>query len=214
MWFADGHRLEELFAYQTQSAAHYWAEIKKAHGYYSLAKIVPKALIRKLVIEHLRKDANAPAYWKKHGDIGKLTAFFGGEKEYDALPARWEDFPLLCEGKGKNGAVDYNALRDIRNAVPIDCGFDADKADEDITIADLRAAAKAHGGELVSETFAAGDLYTPVEWKTQDGDARGIGSTVRTKRTCGSSTGSPAKTACTRRSGTTRTAGTSGTSIR
>ncbi len=170
VWFADGHRLEELFAYQTQSAAHYWAEIKKAHGYYSLAKIVPKALIRKLVIEHLRKDANAPAYWKKHGDIGKLTAFFGGEKEYDALPARWEDFPLLCEGKGKNGAVDYNALRDIRNAVPIDCGFDADKADEDITIADLRAAAKAHGGELVSETFAAGDLYTPVEWKTQDGD--------------------------------------------
>ena len=171
VWFADADRLETLFSYQRQSTADYWAEIRRTHRYYSLAKIVPKALIRRLVIEHLRKDANAPAYWKKHGETGKLTAFFGGEAQYDALPSRWEEFPLLCEGKNSRGEpVDYDALRDIRSATALDYGFDAEKADADITIDDLRSAAAAHGGALVTETFKAGDLHAPVEWRTQDGE--------------------------------------------
>ena len=171
VWFADADRLETLFSYQRQSTADYWAEIRRTHRYYSLAKIVPKALIRRLVIEHLRKDANAPAYWKKHGETGKLTAFFGGEAQYDAQPSRWEEFPLLCEGKNSRGEpVDYDALRDIRSATALDYGFDAEKADADITIDDLRAAAAAHGGALVTETFKTGDLYAPVEWRTQDGE--------------------------------------------
>ena len=170
VWFADGHKLEELFAYQTQSTAHYWAEIKKAHGYYSLAKILPKGLIRRLAIDPLCKDPNAPAYWKAHGDTGRLTAYFGGERQYDTLPAAWEDFPLLREGRRGNGEpADYDALRKTPYA-PLDHGFDDAKADEDIDLSDLRAVAKAHGGEYLDGAFVKGDLYTPVKWRTQDGE--------------------------------------------
>lgn len=164
VWFADGHKLEDLFAYQTQSTADYWAEIGRTHRYYALAKVLPKALIRKAVIERLYKDANAPAYWKKHGDQGKLTAFFGGEAAYETQPREWKDFPLLCEDTG------YAALHDPQNAALPAHGFDDAKADAQIDIEDLRAVARAHGGELVSERFETGALYTPVEWKTQDGN--------------------------------------------
>ncbi len=172
VWFADGHKLEEMFSYQTQSTAQYWAEIARSHRYYVLAKLVPKALIRKAAIQRLEKDENAPAYWNRHGDIGKLTAFFGGQEQYNALQkADWDAFPLLCEGKNAKGEpVDLAALKDEKNAALLSHGFESEKADKDISAADLRAVAAAHGGALLSERFTTGDVYTPVRWRTQDGE--------------------------------------------
>lgn len=168
LWFSDGQRLEELFHYQKETLADYWDGVLKQHAYFSLGRLAPKKLIKKLVIDRLLKDSNAPRYWLEHNDHARITAYFGSEEEYSAIPESWKDFPLLCKGKSEDGPVDYDALR--KTDTPIDYGFDFSKPDSEISIEDLRSVAKAHGGKLISEEFVTGDLYAPVEWETQDGE--------------------------------------------
>ena len=97
-----------------------------------------------------------------------MTAYFRGEEGFLKIPEKWEDFPLLCKGRSEDGPVDYDLLR--VTDTPIDYGFDFDKPDREISIADLQSVAEAHGGKLLSENFETGDVYAPVRWQTQDGE--------------------------------------------
>lgn len=168
LWFSDGQKLEELFHYQGESVDAFWAYVLKTHPYYALGKLMPKKLIKKLVIDRLLSDSNAPYYWRKHQDHARMTAYFGSEAAFETIPKAWKDFPLLCKGRSPDGAVDYDALR--RKNTPIDYGFDFDKPDDQISIEDLSAVAAAHGGKLLSEDFQTGDLYARLRWETQDGE--------------------------------------------
>lgn len=170
VWFYDGHKLNDLFNYQTQSTEVYWKEIADSHKYYKLAKILPKSLISKLVIQRLFKDNNSPAYWYKHQDEARMIAYYGSTKEYESVTKNWNNFNLLNENKGPNGEnINYDELRDINQAKLIDYHFDFNKDDSDITIDDIRKVAQAHGGQLLSETYT-GDMYSPLRFKTQDGE--------------------------------------------
>ena len=171
VWFADGNRLQDLFDYHRQTTHDYWREIAETHRYYALAKIVPKKLIAALAINPLRDNPNAPKYWADNGDEARLTAYFGGKKQYEALDVKWEDFPLLVEGKLPDGSpCDLKELHTFRPEKLLDIGYDDQKADSEIDIEDMRSVAAAHGGKLLTETVVKGDLYTPVEWETQDGE--------------------------------------------
>lgn len=168
LWFSDGHRLEELFRYQRESVDDFWTHVLRTHRYFALGKLAPKKLIKKLVIDRLLSDSNAPTYWRAHGDHARMTAYFGGEEAFAAIPESWDDFPLLCKGKCPDGKVDYDKLR--KTDTPIDYGFDFSKADDQIDVEDLRSVASAHGGKLLSEEFKTGDMYAPLRWETQDGE--------------------------------------------
>lgn len=159
-FYYDGDELEKLFHYQNGNIDDYWLSIKKRYPYFSLARIVPKGLIKLFAIKRLFKDNNSPAYWYKHDDIPRLTAFFGGKEEYENLPIKWGDFNLW----------DYKSNRNLNNYTPIDYGFDIDKKDCDVTIDDLISVAKKHGGELISKEFKTGDMYTKLKWKNSDGE--------------------------------------------
>ncbi|MDE6398206.1 MAG: NAD-dependent epimerase/dehydratase family protein, partial [Clostridiales bacterium] len=161
-WFYDSDALNDIFNYRSQTVADYWREIGRTHRYYALGKIVPKCLIAKFAIKRLFKSPNSPAYWYKHNDIAKLTAYFGSKENYEKLlKTRWKDFPLLIENRAENGdALDYAALKDRTTAKTIDHGYDISKKDEEITLADLQNVAKLHGGKLLTDTFA-GDMYAP-----------------------------------------------------
>ena len=170
VWFYDGSKLDELFHYQTQDTAFYWNEIKKSHKYYSLAKIVPKSWISVLAIQRLFKSPNSPYYWKKHNDKAKMIAYFKGEEAYDSISKNWKNFNLLVENRNDEGRkIEYEALRNIKNAKLIDLGFDYSKDDNQITIEDLKSVAKEHGGKLLSNKFNK-DMYEKLQWETQDGE--------------------------------------------
>lgn len=167
MWFSDGEELDKLFGYVSQSATDYWDHIARLHPVYALGKIVPKGIIASAAIKRLFKNYNSPAYWYKHDDEVRLKAYFGGREKYEALPKKWGDFPLLKENRDEwGGTLDFESLR--TNKTSIDYGFDFDKDDRDIDIADLKSVANAHGGELVTATFATGDMHALVKWRTQD----------------------------------------------
>lgn len=172
VWFYDSDRLNKLFNYLSQSVSDYWKQIGKKYGYYKFGKIVPKSLIRKAVIERLFKDDNSPAYWYAHNNEAKLIAYFGGKDEYEALKKiSWNEFNLLRENKTPDGkSIDYNALREVKKAKLINYYYDIDKKDAEIDIDDLKNVAAAHGGKLLSKVFKKGDIYTKLDWETQDGE--------------------------------------------
>ena len=158
-FFVDGDELNKLFRYRQENVNDYWGKIKKAHPALSLAKIVPTGLIKQFGIKRNFKDNDAPAYWYKHGDVARLTAFFGSKEAYEAMPKSWDDFPLW----------DYKKTSDMSAYKPVNYGFDIDKSDKDVTIDDLKSVAERHGGRLLSTTFKTGDVYAKVEWQNSDG---------------------------------------------
>lgn len=167
LYYRDGYKLEELFHYQHDKASQFWLDVLKKHPYFSLAKLLPKKLIKALVIKPLLKDDNAPRYWYKHGEEGKIIACFGSVERYENIDKDWNKFPLNAENRSEyGGEIDYNK---IRNDSPrLNHYFDNDKPDSEIDIEDLKNVAKAHGGKLITKEFTKGDIYHAVEWENQD----------------------------------------------
>lgn len=169
VWFSDSDKLQELFNFVSQDMDDYWKHIEKLHPMYKLGKLVPKGIIKSAVIKRLLGNYNAPVCWYKNDDKARLFAYFGGKEKYESISKDWADFPLLSEGKDEWGnAVDYAKLKSV--VVPIDYGFDIEKSDCEVDLADLKSVASLHGGRLLTENFAKGDVHTPVKWLTQDGE--------------------------------------------
>lgn len=159
VWFSDGDVLDGMFGYISQTTDDYWREVFKAHPVFALGKLAPRSLVKKFVIDKLLKSTNAPAYWVKHGDEARIYAYFGGRDSYDRLKnTAWADVPPL----------DLAAIELGDNDEQVYYGFDFFKPDGELTQADLRSVAEAHGGELIG-TFD-GDMYKKLEWRTQDGE--------------------------------------------
>lgn len=184
VWYTDSHVLNDWLDYRRETNKDYWKWMKKTMWYYSLGAIVPSILIRKLAIERLLSNTNSPQHWLKLGKKGRIDAFFGGRAAYDALPTKWDDFPLISEGEAPVGtviksnkidgavqAIDYKDLKDESKAVRyrLNHGYDETKPDNEIDITDLKSAAKWRGGEVLSKTMKKGDLFTRIEWKCHEG---------------------------------------------
>ena len=158
-FYVDGEKLNELFHYRHDNVHDYWGKILKANPSMKMARFVPKALIKRFSLTSTMKDSNAPQYWYKHGDVARITAFFGSMEDYENQPKKWEDFDLW----------DASEAKKLKTYKPLDYGFDIEKSDKDITLEDLQNVAKMHGGKLLTTSFKKGDVYAKVEWENQDG---------------------------------------------
>lgn len=173
MWFQDSHVLNDYFDFQHEDVKDYWQEILRTHGYYRLGKLVPAKLVSKFAIERLLKDDNAPRYWVKTNQNGRIRAFFGSKENLNCLPSSWKDFPILAHGQLADGSIDYDDMRDINklkeHGYILDHGYDESKLDEQLDIEDMQSAAEFRGGKCLSESMNKGDLYTKLEWECHDG---------------------------------------------
>ncbi len=162
-WFSDSDMLEEMFHFRTQSCADFWRWYKKKHFIYALGRIVPPALLRKMVLEPLLKNSNAPAYWHAHRDAARIQAYYGGWEAYESMPDRWENVDLLCE------KPDYAQRKHHDKRFDLDHGYDENKPDSELDIADLKQAAAFRGGKCLSDSMTKGDLYTKHLWQCSEG---------------------------------------------
>ena len=173
LWFADSDELEKMFSFRHDGVDDYWQRIGKMHPEYSVAKIMPSNLIKKLVIERLLSDENAPMRWVKEKERAKVAAMFGSTENIDLCPAEWKDYPLLCRGELVDGSVDYDLIRDSEYAekqgMLLSHGYDESKPDEELDIEDMRHAAEWRGGKCLSESMIKGDLHTKLEWECHNG---------------------------------------------
>ncbi len=161
MWFYDSDVLEDILHFRSQSSQDYWNEMKAMHKIYGLGKIVPKALIGQFAVKRLLNDENAPVYWVKNGDEARVTAYFGGRQKYEELTKKsWKDYDLPKE-------IPAPAMQSYEEKMRA-YGYDIDKADGEITSADLKTVAEAHGGKLLTPDFD-GDMYKKLQWQNCDG---------------------------------------------
>lgn len=169
LWFADGGVLNEYFKYQSESVDDFWKQVLKKHKYYNLGKMVPGKLISLFVLNSVLKDKNSPQSWLKAGDKARIKAFFGSDENIDCFTESFNHFPLLKNGKIPDGFIDYEELRNIKNARLLSHGYDESKNDSELDIEDMRGAAKFRGGRCISETMQKGDMYIKLEWECHDG---------------------------------------------
>ena len=162
-WFSDSDVLEEKFHFRTEGCEEFWAWMKKKHAIYGVAKILPASFIRKLVIEPLLKNDNAPMYWIENDDLPRVTACFGSMEKALALPKTWDKFDLLCERK------EYEELKKYDKKFDLDHGYDESKKDEELTLNDMKGGAAFRGGEVVSQEMEKGDLYKKLVWRCHNG---------------------------------------------
>lgn len=163
MWFADGDELENLFHYQRDGVKEFWQEIGRHHKIYAAGKIVPAKLIHFFLFRRLLKHPNSPTQWIKEGDEARVTASFGSLEAAKNLSCDWKDYKLLS--KGDFG--DYDKLRNVKNAVLLDHGYDESKPQEEWDILDLRSAAKFRGGEVLDDKIEG--AYSKIIWRCHAG---------------------------------------------
>lgn len=172
MWYLDSHILNDYFHFQTESVHQFWQDILNTHKYFKLAKIVPAKLLSKMVLGPLLKDENAPYHWAKINSVGRVTAAFGSMEDFNNLPTEWENFNVLCKGKGWNGEdINYQQMKnfDLATKYKLNHGYDESKPDSELGIEDMKSAAAFRGGKLISTSMTKGDLYTPLEWESYSG---------------------------------------------
>lgn len=173
IWFQDSDVLNDYLDFQRESATDYWKEMYNTHKYFALAKIIPPRFISKIAIERLQKNDNAPAYWIKHNDLGKIKAYFGSQENVNCLPKKWEDFPVLAHGKIADGTIDYDDMKNTNkiksHGYMLDHGYDESKSDDELDIDDMQKAAAFRGGKCLSSSINKGDMHTKITWQCHDG---------------------------------------------
>lgn len=171
-WFYDSDELEEILHFRSETDADFWKRTGKKYRYFKLAKLVPPSLISALAVKRLFKNTNAPKYWLKHDKENRIKAFFKSREEYEKIPDKWENYNLLCENKLPDGSpVDYEELRDVKNAKPklLDHGYDESKPLEELELPDLESAAEFRGGKCLAKAYDKSLLHTKILWKCRDG---------------------------------------------
>ena len=171
VWFYDSDELENWLHFRSESNADFWKKIQRKYWYFKLAKIVPKRLLVRVVFKRLFNNTNAPMYWINHNIEGRIKAFYGGKEEFDKIRDDWSDYQLLCEGKTRNGAVDYTALKSTLDAekMLLSHGYDESKSLTELTFEDLQTAAEFRGGKCLTENYERGNIYSKVEWQCREG---------------------------------------------
>lgn len=171
VWYTDSHVLDDWLDYRKETSADFWKRMKKQLWYYKLGAIVPAKLIRKIVIERLLTNSNAPMNWIRLGKKGRIDAFWGGQEAYDKMPKTWKDFPILSKGQTPEGTIDYADLKDETKAdrYKLNHGYDESKPDSKIDLADLKSAAEFRGGQVVSTSMKKGNLHSKIQWKCHSG---------------------------------------------
>lgn len=178
LWYEDSHVLNDYLDFQTESFDAFWANMAKLYWYFKFGALAPKKLIRKLTIEKLLTNSNAPMYWINKNISGRINAFFGSRENWEKIPATWDNYPLLRDGQvydnnGNIAQIDYEELKNENTLhsknLLLSHGYDESKADSELDLADMQSAAKFRGGKVLSTTMKKGDLHTKLKWQCHNG---------------------------------------------
>lgn len=167
VWFYDSDELENFLHFRKQTYKEFWHKMSKKYWYFKLGCLVPPPIISALVFKRLFKNTNAPMYWIKHNKVGRIKAFFKSREDFDKIPKKWKDFPLLKFNQLESGNVDYNKLKDINNAKDylLDHGYDESIPLDKLTYTDLQKAAEFRGGKCLQKDYSAGNIHAKIKWQ-------------------------------------------------
>ncbi len=135
--YEDSDVLDSYLGHQRQSLQdHYQQVLDAAPWYVPLGRLVPSPLIKHLVMKPMANRKDGPLYWVNQRKSARISAFYGSLDKVRAIGGWENDKPL--------GQVEPQRLEH---------GYDEDQPSDQLTIDDLREAARFRGGDCLSDEF-------------------------------------------------------------
>jgi nucleoside-diphosphate-sugar epimerase len=154
-WFEDSDVLEGYLRFRRDTLESHLREISELSRWYvkvvsapGVGRLIPKRLVKNLIMKPLARSRNGPLRWIEHDVEGRITAFFGSREDWARIP-------------------DWGEQKIERGIEPIRLyhGYDEDKPSSELGLDDMRGAAAFRGGECLSREMTRGDLASKLRWR-------------------------------------------------
>lgn len=163
-WYYDGDELEKYCHFRANVPVedYFKGMLNEVAPYYKLAflaKPIAGVLKNTLMKKLCNMEIYGTQWWIKNNKPERVSAYYGTLEDYKKLPEKWEDFKVVIPSKKKTAS----------DVVVLDHGYDESKPVSEITLDELKAAAKFRGGECLATEEEYVDFYTPIKWKCARG---------------------------------------------
>ena len=150
-YYLDSDKLEEYLHFRSDSMQYFYdAYLKKLGAAKPFGRVICKLpggqkLMGSIIRSTFKKLLNSQHGTKHFIDANMedhIDAYWGSKKKWETLPEK---------------ASQMDHFTDWNKVVPIDHGYDESKPEEELTLNDLKGAAKFRGGECLSKSMGQGD---------------------------------------------------------
>ena len=150
-WFADSDVLNAYLGHQRQTLEDHYEQVRQAAPWYiKLAKFAPSNLVKRLFTRKMVYGKDGTMNWIETDNRGRISAFWGTIEKWQQIPDWDSEMP------------DVNASASL-----LDHGYDDQKADNELTIKDMKKAAKFRGGDCLSNTMEG--MHHQLLWRCATG---------------------------------------------
>lgn len=147
-YYLDSDQLNDILDFRRETFNDFLLRLKtKVKFPLTLLAYLPQSLVKNLVMKRICEKKSGPLYWINNNETEKINAFFGSKDQWLKIKG-WSDFTIR---------------KNYDQVFRLDYGYDINKPIKNISIVDLKSAAKFRGGKLLSKDFK--DFYQPVMWE-------------------------------------------------
>lgn len=163
MWYLDSDVLENYlhFRENVPVADYFRRLVSSLPWYYTLARFVPSALVRKFMKPLTEVRDLGSQYWVKH-DPDRVKAFYGSMEEYRGI-ASWDQI--------RPGHMEKNLETAVRTgeAVILNHGYDTSRRIYTLSAEEVEKAARFRGGHFIGPADRLGQKGVLFEWECEHG---------------------------------------------
>ena len=158
-YYLDSDKLENYLHFRNDSMEYYYDSYLKGLGSLApMAKIICKIpggqwFMGKMIgstFNKLAKTEHGTVHFIKDNVEDHIDAYWGSKKRWEELPDNYNDF---------------KHFKDWDKVVLLDHGYDETKPESELTLEDVKGAAKFRGGECLSTSMTKGDWTTKLDFK-------------------------------------------------
>ena len=162
-YYLDSGKLENYLHFRSDSMQYFYdAYLKELGGAKTAGKIITKfpggqklmGTIIKGTFKELLDTEHGTKHWLDNNMEDHIDAYWGSKKAWEALPEK---------------VSEMEEFTDWDKVVHIDHGYDESKPESELTLEDMKGAAKFRGGTCDSTEMKTGDWKTPLEFTCQFG---------------------------------------------
>lgn len=155
-WYSDSDKLDDFLHFRTQSVDDFIDYYGNAMQQASAANPDAPVPTVEQLIEGVRKNNEATAltdtgtlHWLIHNEDDNLDPFFISREKWAEIPG-WDNY-ILYRPEGEPVALNHR--------------YNEEQSESELSLEDIKGAAKFRGGRCISEEMKVGDWMTPLEFK-------------------------------------------------
>lgn len=163
MWYEDADELEKYCHFRANVPVdEYMKRLQKQlPWYFSLARIVPPALVKPFLEPATKEEKYGTQWWAVH-DEDKLNAYYGSREQYLAIKS-WDQMKPPYMEKNLEKARANGEVKTL------DKGWDTHKSVYDLSREEIEAAAGFRGGRFLGPFEKIGQKGVVFEWECEHG---------------------------------------------